>query len=118
MQKLDVRPNDPNAIAQDLSGGNQQKLIAARELSRKPRLVIAVNPTRGVDIGAMHLIHELLRSEKARGTAILLISSDLDELLSLADTVSVLYRHHLDSPRAKDTLSLDSLGLAMGGAML
>ena len=74
-----------------LSGGNQQKLLLARELAGEPRLIVAVHPTRGVDVGATEAIHEALREQRARGAATLLISEDLDELLALSDRIAVLF---------------------------
>jgi simple sugar transport system ATP-binding protein len=74
-----------------LSGGNQQKLLLAREMSGAPKVIVAVHPTRGVDVGATETIHRLLREQQQRGAAILLISEDLDELLALSDRIAVLY---------------------------
>lgn len=87
----DVTAAGRGAKVWTLSGGNQQKLLIGRELAGEPRLIVAVHPTRGVDVGATETIHALLREQRARGTAILLISEDLDELLALSDRISVLY---------------------------
>ena len=80
----------------NLSGGNIQKLIMARELSRQPKVLIAAQPTRGVDIGATEYIHQRLLEQREAGTAILLISEDLDEIRSLSDRIAVMYegQHH------------------------
>ena len=90
---FDIRPPDPLARAGDLSGGNQQKLVAARELrgGRPPRLVVAVQPTRGLDLGAAHRVHEALRAARDAGAAVLVASLDLDELRLLADRILVIY---------------------------
>ena len=93
IRDFDVRPTDPLARAGDLSGGNQQKLVAARELEggAPPRLVVAVQPTRGLDLGASRRVHDALRTARAKGAAVLLVSLDLDELRALSDRILVLY---------------------------
>ncbi len=93
VRDFDVRPPDPLARAGDLSGGNQQKLVAARELAggAPPRLVVAVHPTRGLDLGASRRVHEALRTSAAAGAGVLLISLDLDELRAVSDRILVLY---------------------------
>ena len=78
-------------LAKSLSGGNIQKVLLARELSRNPRAIVAAQPTRGLDIGASEYVHEQLLLERKKGTAILLISEDLDEILALADRIAVIY---------------------------
>ncbi|HZS39680.1 MAG TPA: ABC transporter ATP-binding protein [Polyangia bacterium] len=92
--RLDVRPTDPTAPAAELSGGNQQKLVVGRELGRRPKLaaLVCAQPTRGVDVGAIELIHAELAAVRDAGCAVLLISAELDELLALADRIAVLYR--------------------------
>jgi len=92
MKKLDVWPRNPNAIFKNLSGGNQQKLVVARELYRKPPFLLAAQPTRGVDIGAIEKIHFEMDLLRKNGAAILLISSELDELMKLSDRIMVI-RH-------------------------
>ena len=93
VRDFDVRPPDPLARAGDLSGGNQQKLVAARELAGgpAPRLVVAVQPTRGLDLGAARRVHQALREARSRGAAVLLISLDLDELRAVSDRILVLF---------------------------
>lgn len=98
-----------------LSGGNQQKLLLARELSGKPRLIVAVHPTRGVDIGATEAIRKLLLDQRARGAAILLISEDLDELLALSDRVAVLYEGRIMGTVDAAGADIDHLGMMMAG---
>jgi simple sugar transport system ATP-binding protein len=91
LEDFDVRPRDPRVLAAGLSGGNQQKLVIARELFSNPPVVIAAEPTRGVDIGAIEAIHLRLLEERKKGVAILLVSAELDEVLALSDRVVVLY---------------------------
>jgi simple sugar transport system ATP-binding protein len=98
-----------------LSGGNIQKVIMARELARQPRVLVAAQPTRGVDIGATEYIHQRLLDQRAQGTATLLISEDLDEILALCDRIAVLYEGRIMGivPRANATAA--QLGLLMSG---
>lgn len=93
-----IKASGPDQLARELSGGNQQKVILARELDRAPELLIASEPTRGLDIEATRFVHEQLRNAVASGAAVLLITSDLDEAFELADAIQVIYRGKL-SPR-------------------
>lgn len=106
----------PQTPARSLSGGNQQKLVVARELSGAPRLLVAAQPTRGVDVGATQFIYDELRAQRDKGVAILLVSFDLDELMALSDRISVMYRGRIvvTLPRAEATP--ETLGLYMTGA--
>jgi ABC-type uncharacterized transport system ATPase subunit len=90
-----IRAHGPRQLAGSLSGGNQQKVILARELERDPRVIVAAEPTRGLDIEAARFVHDQLRGAAARGAAILLITSDLDEAFALADAIHVIYRGRL-----------------------
>lgn len=90
IERFDIRPTDPALASRALSGGNQQKVILARELDQKPRFLIAAQPTRGLDIGAIATVHRALRTARDQGCAVLLVSLDLDEVLALADRVLVL----------------------------
>ena len=99
----------------NLSGGNIQKLILARELSRRPRILIAAQPTRGVDIGATEYIHERLLEQRDAGTAILLISEDLDEIQELSDVIAVMYEGRIVGTVPRATASPETLGLLMAG---
>ncbi len=113
---LDVRPGDPWARAATLSGGNQQKLVVARELGRPAlRLLVAAEPTRGVDIGATAAIHERLLDAAAGGAAVLLVSSELSELRALADRLVVFYRGAI-AAEVPPTASDETLGALMTGA--
>jgi len=102
----------------NLSGGNIQKLILARELARKPQVLIAAQPTRGVDIGATEYIHHRLLQERANGTAILLISEDLDEIRALSDRIIVMYEGRIVGMVERDSVSIRELGAMMAGATL
>jgi simple sugar transport system ATP-binding protein len=99
-----------------LSGGNLQRLILAREISSGPRMLVAVQPTRGLDVGAIETVHRLLLAERAGGTAILLISEDLDEILSIADRVAVIYEGRVTEPMPAAEADIAELGLLMTGA--
>ena len=99
-----------------LSGGNIQKLVLARELSRNPRVLIAAQPTRGVDIGATEYIHKRLLEERENGTAILLISEDLDEVRALSDRIVVMYEGEIVGEMQRDEVDMNQLGLMMAGA--
>jgi len=113
---FDVRPPDPLVRAADLSGGNQQKLVAARELrgGPLPRLVVAMHPTRGLDPGAANRVHDALRAERADGAAALLISLDLDELRALSHRILVLFEGRA-AGEAAPTANDESLGRMMLG---
>ncbi len=99
----------------NLSGGNIQKVVMARELSLKPRMLVAAQPTRGVDVGASEYIHDRLMEQRAAGTAILLISEDLDEIMQMADRIAVMYEGRIMDivPHAEATA--ERLGLLMAG---
>jgi ABC-type uncharacterized transport system ATPase subunit len=99
----------------NLSGGNIQKLIMARELSRDPKLLIAAQPTRGVDIGATEFIHQRLLEQRAAGKAILLISEDLDEIRGLSDRIAVIYEGRLMGIVDRGQATVEEIGLIMAG---
>ncbi len=112
---FDVRCPSPNATVRLLSGGNMQKLILGRELSRQPKLILASQPTRGLDLGAVTYVHQQLLDARANGAGILLISEDLDELLTLCDRLCVIYKGRLSSPIAAADIVVNELGLMMAG---
>ncbi|MDW6023409.1 ABC transporter ATP-binding protein [Mesorhizobium sp. BAC0120] len=114
VQEFDVRPGDIRADAGSLSGGNMQKAIVARELTGDPEIIVAAHPTRGVDIGAAEFIYEQLlrRRDKA---AVLLVSSDLDEVLRLSDRIVVMYRGSVMAEVLPQGLTSETLGLLMAG---
>lgn len=115
MDTYDVRPRNEYLPFEKLSGGNQQKLVVARALSQNPDFVIAAQPTRGVDIGAIEFIHNELRRCRDEGSGVLLISSELDELMALSDRIVVLYKGKLVAEFARNEFDEIKLGAAMGG---
>lgn len=115
VREYDVKTPSLETPIKSLSGGNIQKLILARELSRAPRVLIAAQPTRGVDIGATEYIHKRLIEQRGTGTAILLISEDLEEVRALSDRIAVMYEGEIVGIVPPDT-SVEELGLMMAGA--
>ncbi len=114
MTAFDVRPHDANLRASLFSGGNQQKLVLAREMERDPKIMIVGQPTRGVDIGAIEFIHKRLIAMRDAGKAILLVSVELDEIRSLADRVLVMFDGRIVGERSPQT-DEQELGLLMAG---
>jgi simple sugar transport system ATP-binding protein len=114
LKEYDVRPPEPDLRAASLSGGNQQKAVLARELSGEPGVILASQPTRGVDVGAIEFIHQRLLEARKRGQAILLVSLELDEVRSLADRIVVMYRGGLSGEVTPDATD-EQLGLLMAG---
>ncbi len=110
-----VKTPDIDTPTKSLSGGNIQKLILARELFRDPKVLVAAQPTRGVDIGAMEYIHQRLLDQRAQGTATLLISEDLDEVLALSDRIAVLYEGRVMDIVEREKTNAEELGLLMAG---
>jgi ABC-type uncharacterized transport system ATPase subunit len=115
LAEYDVRAPGPGVPAGQLSGGNQQKLILARELSREPRLVVACQPTRGLDVGAMEFVYRKLNEAKRAGCAILLISFELDEIFSLSDRFAVMADGRFMATLTADEADVERVGLLMGG---
>jgi simple sugar transport system ATP-binding protein len=116
IDRFDVRPASPASPARALSGGNQQKVVIARELSRRPGVLVAAQPTRGVDVGAIEHIHRELDGVREGGGAVLLLSAELDELLALADRIAVLFRGRLVATLPRAEASPATLGPLMTGA--
>lgn len=115
MTEFDVRPRQAKQAFAQFSGGNQQKLVVARALWSNPDIVVAAQPTRGVDIGAIEFIHEKLRSQRDQGSGILLISSELDELMTLSDRILVIYKGEIIKEFARAEFNEIAIGAAMGG---
>ncbi|RXJ73738.1 heme ABC transporter ATP-binding protein [Veronia nyctiphanis] len=116
MEHYDVRPRDPSLKSANFSGGNQQKLIVAREMLREPELILVGQPTRGVDIGAIEFIHSNLVAARDRGAAVLLVSTELDEIMSLSDRIIVMVDGEISGEVvAKDTNERE-LGILMANA--
>ncbi|MET8095008.1 ABC transporter ATP-binding protein [Streptomyces sp. NPDC005236] len=116
VEEYDVRTPGIDVTAASLSGGNQQKLIVGREMSHKPKFLIAAHPTRGVDVGAQAQIWDQIRAARREGLAVLLISADLDELIGLSDTLRVIYNGKLVADADPATITPEELGSAMTGA--
>jgi simple sugar transport system ATP-binding protein len=113
--RFDIRTSSIDAPVASLSGGNQQKVVLARELAMaEPRLIVAMNPVRGLDVAATNFVYEQLLARRAAGAAILLISSELDELLALCDRIGVLYAGRL-TMTAFPTTGRDEIGRLMAG---
>lgn len=119
MEKYDVRPRGIDTAFGRLSGGNQQKVIVARELEKiGNRLIIAGQPTRGVDIGAIESIHRLILNEKAKGKAILVVSSELSEILNLSDKIAVMCAGKITGVLTRDEANEEKIGILMAGGKL
>ncbi len=115
MDRFDVRPPIPTLPAKSFSGGNQQKLILAREIERNPELLLVGQPTRGVDIGAIEFIHKQIVALRDAGRAILLVSVELDEILGLADRIAVMFDGRIMGERDPERTDERELGLMMAG---
>jgi simple sugar transport system ATP-binding protein len=115
VSEFDIRTQSTDLPVTSLSGGNQQKVVLARELSRPLKLLVASQPTRGVDVGSIEFLHTRLVTERDNGTAVLIVSTELDEIAALADRVAVMYRGKVVGVVPSDT-PRDQLGLMMAGA--
>ncbi len=115
MEEYDVRPRSPNLITSNFSGGNQQKLILSRELNENPKVLLVGQPTRGVDIGAIEFIHQRLIDIRDKGAAILLVSVELEEVLSLSDRILVMFDGNIVGERVNKDVTDRELGLLMAG---
>ncbi len=113
--KFHVKTPSRDTLAKNLSGGNIQKVVLARELSRNPRAIIAAQPTRGLDIGATEYVREQLLVERRKGAAIMLISEDLDEILALSDRIAVIYEGQIMDIVPRESATPEKLGLLMAG---
>jgi simple sugar transport system ATP-binding protein len=117
-QKYDILAPSVETLARKLSGGNLQKVILAREISAKPRLMVAVQPTRGLDVGAIEAIQTLLLEQREAGTAVLLVSEELDELFSLSDRIAVIFDGKIMGIVDADKADIDEIGLMMTGTRM
>jgi simple sugar transport system ATP-binding protein len=115
---FDIRTPSVQLPVSTLSGGNQQKVIVAREFSREVRLLVASQPTRGLDVGSVEYIHRRLVEQRDRGVAVLIVSSELDEVLALADRVAVMYRGRIVDVLPAERATKERVGLLMAGARL
>ena len=114
--RYDIRPDDAALPARALSGGNQQKIVVAREMARDFKVLLAAQPTRGVDVGAIEFIHARLREAREQGKAVLLVSADLAEVLALSDRIAVMYGGRIVTVMSRAEASPDTLGPYMTGA--
>ncbi|MBM1220155.1 ABC transporter ATP-binding protein [Ponticoccus sp. SC2-23] len=115
MERFDVRPPNPQLMAKSFSGGNQQKIVLAREIERNPDLLLVGQPTRGVDIGAIEFIHQQIVALRDQGKAILLVSVELDEIVSLSDRIAVMFDGQIMGERLPEETNAQELGLLMAG---
>lgn len=116
--QFDIRGASPQTPCRELSGGNQQKVVLARELDSRPRVLIAAQPTRGLDIGAIQFVHEQILAERDRGVATLLVSAELDEILALSDRIAVLYEGRITGAFTAEEATEEQLGILMTGGTL
>jgi simple sugar transport system ATP-binding protein len=114
MREHDVRAPDARVLMRQLSGGNQQKVVLAREMDRRPKLLIAAQPTRGLDVGAVEFVYQRLFEHKARGGGVLLISTELEEVLSLSDRIAVIAGGRILGNFDADNADVETIGLLMG----
>ena len=116
IKAYDVRPEDCGPkLAGGLSGGNQQKIIIGREIAQEPKLLIAIQPTRGLDVGAIENVHKMLIHERDKGVAVLLISYELDEVMNVSDRIAVIYDGHIQQIFEHGTVDNRTLGRVMAG---
>jgi simple sugar transport system ATP-binding protein len=116
VRAFDVRTPSVQTLAGKLSGGNAQKMILARELARQPRVLLAAQPTRGLDVSAIEFIHTRLLEKRDEGAAILLFSTELDEILTMSDRIAVMYAGKIVGLVDGDKADINQLGLMMGGS--
>jgi ABC-type uncharacterized transport system ATPase subunit len=116
LQRFDVRGGGAQTLAGALSGGNQQKVVLAREIGREPRVLLAVQPTRGLDVGAIEFVHQQLVAARDAGLAVLLVSLELDEILSLSDRILAIYEGRIVAEYRPD-VTPEELGIAMTGGL-
>jgi simple sugar transport system ATP-binding protein len=115
VREFDVRTPSVDTPVSNLSGGNQQKVIVAREFSRPIVLLIAAQPTRGLDVGSVEYIHRRIIEKRDQGTGVLLVSSELDEIMELSDRIVVMYRGQIMATVQADQVTREQLGLLMAG---
>ena len=118
IEEFDIRLSHRANPVDHLSGGNLQKVILAREIKSKPKLLVAMHPTRGLDVGAIEFIHRKILDAAKDGAAVLLVSTELEEIVSLSDTVAVMFDGALSRPLQGDELNVENLGLLLGGAKI
>jgi general nucleoside transport system ATP-binding protein len=115
VRSFDIRTTSVKKPAGLLSGGNQQKIILGREIDKNPSMLLAVQPTRGLDVGATEYVHSQLLEQRARGAAILLISTELDEILALSDRIAVIYEGQIMGEMSREEADVNKIGMLMAG---
>jgi simple sugar transport system ATP-binding protein len=113
--RFDIRTSGPDARTATLSGGNLQKALLARELAHDPKILLAAQPTRGIDVGATEFIHGQFLALRANGGAVLLISEDLEEIFQLSDRIAVMYGGRILADMAVEEATVERVGLLMAG---
>ena len=116
MDRFDVRAPSPQTPTRQLSGGNVQKVLLAREMSGAPKVLVIASPTQGLDVGAVATVHGLLLEAAEAGVGILLVSEDLEEVRALADRVAVIYEGSIMAVLDAQDATIERLGLLMGGS--
>jgi ABC-type uncharacterized transport system ATPase subunit len=116
IERFDVRAPGPRTLVRQLSGGNIQKVLLARELSSDPRVLVAASPTRGLDVGATQDVRRVLAETAQHGVAVLMVSEDLDEILELSDRIAVFYNGRVVGIVPADGANRQQIGLMMAGA--
>jgi ABC-type uncharacterized transport system ATPase subunit len=115
IEEFSIKTPDKDTLAEHLSGGTQQRVVLAREFSRNPKLIVASQPTRGLDVGATEYVRGKLVDMRNKGCAVLLISADLDEIWALSDRIAVMYEGRIVAVREPEKTSETELGLLMAG---
>jgi len=118
IERFAIMCTGPNAPMWTLSGGNQQRVVLAREITASPKVLVAAQPTRGLDVGAIEYMTDQLRQVASTGVGILLISSELDEILELADRIVVLYRGEMTGEMSRSEATREKIGRLMGGDLI
>jgi simple sugar transport system ATP-binding protein len=113
---FDIQCDGPDAPMWSLSGGNQQRVVLARELTGEPKVLVAAQPTHGLDVGAIEYMGARLRAAADSGVAVLLISTEIEEILALSDRIGVIYRGRIAGEMARGEVDMERLGILMGGA--
>jgi simple sugar transport system ATP-binding protein len=115
IEQFDVRTPSAETYGANLSGGNQQKMVVAREFSRPINLLIAAQPTRGIDVGSIEFIHNQIVAKRDEGIAVLLVSAELDEIMALSDRIAVMYKGEIIDIVPREQATREGLGLLMAG---
>ena len=115
IKEFDIRTPSAETLGRKLSGGNQQKVVLAREISKDPEVLIAAQPTRGLDVGAIEFVYRQLLAQRKDGKAILLVSYELDEIFTLSDRILVIYDGEIIAEFSREEASMKEVGLCMGG---